>query len=173
MVEFMELREDVSPVCSFVLPKRIKTIWEHISLVEYLLRFAFYKNVQQLYRSILIAGGCFTIYKTRDLKSLDGGPTRTTAEDMDLTWLFYEKGKQIAYNKDATCLAIEPENFHLVSKQLGRWNTGFHQILRLRLKNVMKIPVLREFVIAALIDSFIGNFFYLFIICVTIFLATH
>ena len=169
MVEFMDLRQDCSVACSFVLPKRIKTIWDHSRLVEYLFSFAFYKNTQQLYRSIIIASGCFTIYRTQDLKSMGGWPTRTTAEDMDLTWLFYENGMTVGYNNDAACFAIEPENFHLMSKQLRRWNTGFHQVLQLRFRNVMKIPVLREFVIAALIDSFIGTFFYLFIIYLTIF----
>jgi poly-beta-1,6-N-acetyl-D-glucosamine synthase len=168
MVEFMELQQDVSVACSFVLPKRIKTIWDHSRLVEYLFSFTFYKNVQQLYRSIIIASGCFTIYKTQDLKSMGGWPTRTAAEDMDLTWLYYEKGKRVSYVKDATCFAIEPENFHLMSKQLKRWNTGFHQVLQFRWKSIMKVPVLREFIISALIDSFIGTFFYLFIIYLSV-----
>ena len=87
---------------------------------------------------------------------------------MDLTWLFYEKGKRVSYVKDAICFAIEPENIHLMSKQLKRWNSGFHQVLQFRWKSIMKVPVFREFIIAALIDSFIGTFFYFFIIYLSI-----
>jgi biofilm PGA synthesis N-glycosyltransferase PgaC len=168
MVDFMESQQDVSAACSFVLPNRVKTLWERSRFVEYLFSFPFWKGTQNLYRRILIASGCFTVFKTQDLKSVGGWPTSTIAEDMDLTWLFYQKGKKVAYNRDAMCFAIEPESLHLMVKQLKRWNTGFHQVLRLRWKNVMKMPVLREFLLGGLIDSFVGSGFYIFVLYLVI-----
>jgi hypothetical protein len=43
-------------------------------------------------------------------------PTLTIAEDMELTWLLYQNGKQIAYNADTFYFAGEPEIFRLLSK---------------------------------------------------------
>lgn len=168
MVEFMENRPEVSATCTFVLPKTTKTIWEHTRFVEYIFSLSFYKSVQQMYDGILICSGCFTIYKTQDLKTLGGWPTLTVAEDMELTWLLYENGKHIAYNPDTFCFAGEPENFRLLSKQLKRWNTGFFQVLKLKGNNVMRIPVLREFVVLGLADTFIGTIFHAAIIYLAI-----
>jgi cellulose synthase/poly-beta-1,6-N-acetylglucosamine synthase-like glycosyltransferase len=160
MVELMENRPELSATCTFVLPKNTKTFWEHTRFVEYIFALSFYKSVQQMYDSIVICSGCFAIYKTQDLKSVGGWPTDTVAEDMELTWLLYENGKQIGYNAETFCFAGEPETFRLLSKQLKRWNTGFFQVLKLKGKSIKKIPVLREFVIAGLVDGFVGTIFY-------------
>jgi biofilm PGA synthesis N-glycosyltransferase PgaC len=164
IVEFMENQPEISATCTFVLPNKIKTIWERTRFVEYIFALSFYKSVQQMYDSILICSGCFTIYKTDDLKSVGGWPNLTVAEDMELTWLLYEKRKHIGYAADNFCYAVEPENMRLLSKQLKRWNTGFFQVLKLKGKNIMKIPVLREFVILGIVDAFIGTIFHATII---------
>ncbi|MGN6623298.1 MAG: glycosyltransferase [Candidatus Nitrosocosmicus sp.] len=159
MIEYMESHPNICATCTFVLPKTIKTIWDHMRFVEYLFALSFYKSVQQMYDSIVICSGCFTIYNTNDLQYVGGWPTKTVAEDMELTWLFYEHGKHIGYNSETFCFAVEPENFHLLSRQLKRWNIGFFQVLKLNWKKMKKIPVIREFVIAGLIDTCIGIIF--------------
>jgi cellulose synthase/poly-beta-1,6-N-acetylglucosamine synthase-like glycosyltransferase len=164
MVEIMRYRPQLSASCTFVLPNNTNTIWEHTRFVEYIFSLAFYKSVQQMYDSILICSGCFTIYKTQDLKSVGGWPTDTVAEDMELTWLLYENGKQIGYNADTICFAKEPKNFRFMSRQLKRWNTGFFQVVKLKGKNIFKIPVLREFFIAGVADAFVGTIFHAAII---------
>jgi poly-beta-1,6-N-acetyl-D-glucosamine synthase len=168
MVEFMETQPELAATCTFVLPKNTKTIWERTRLVEYIFTLSFYKSVQQMYDGILICNGCFTIYKTQDLKSVGGWPTLTVAEDMELTWLLYENGKHIGYRPDTLCFAAEPENFALLAKQLKRWNTGFFQVLKLKGKSIMKIPVLREFIFVGVIDTFVGTIFHVAIICLAI-----
>jgi biofilm PGA synthesis N-glycosyltransferase PgaC len=92
MVEYMGTQPDLSATCTFILPKNTKTVWERTRLVEYLFSVSFYKSVQHMDDGILICSGCFTIYKTQDLKSAGGWPTLTVAEDIELTWLLYENG---------------------------------------------------------------------------------
>ena len=137
--------------------------------VEYIFALSFYKSVQQMYDSIIICSGCFTIYKTNDLKSVGGWPTHTIAEDMELTIVLYEHGKKIGYNENTFCFAVEPESLHLLAKQLKRWNIGFFQVLKLKWKTMKKMPVIREFVIAGLIDTFIGITFNAVLIYYTIY----
>src|SRR5215469_9695135 len=45
----------------------------------------------------------------------------------------------------------------MLSKQLRRWSHGYLQNIRLHWKKMKKIPVLREQVIAALCDAFLGS----------------
>jgi cellulose synthase/poly-beta-1,6-N-acetylglucosamine synthase-like glycosyltransferase len=157
MVKTMESNPGNSASCSFVLPKKIKTIWERGRFIEYMFAFVFYKQVQEWYGKPLISSGCFSIYKTKDLKGAGGWSTRTMAEDMDLTWTFYEQGKKIGFNSDICCYPIEPDTLNMLNKQLTRWSHGLFQNLKLHWKNIKKIPVLREIIIAALGDVFLGG----------------
>jgi N-acetylglucosaminyltransferase len=160
MVELMESKPEISATCTFVLPNFIRTKWERTRMVEYIFSLSFYKSVQHMYDSVIICSGCFTIYKTQDLKLVGGWPTQTVAEDMELTWLLYENGKHIGYNQNTFCYSREPENLGLLSKQLMRWNTGFFHVFKLKGKKIMKIPVLREFVFTGIVDAFIGTVFH-------------
>ena len=169
MIEYMEAHPDICATCTFVLPKNIKTIWDHTRFVEYIFALSFYKSVQQMYDSIIICSGCFTIYKTNELKLVGGWPTHTIAEDMELTMVLYEHDKKIGYNENTFCFAVEPENLRLLAKQLKRWNIGFFQVLKLKWKAMKKMPVIREFVIAGLLDTFIGITFNAVLIYYTIY----
>jgi biofilm PGA synthesis N-glycosyltransferase PgaC len=82
------------------------------------------------------------------------------AEDMDLTWTFYERGKNVRYNHEVRCFPIEPENFTLMMKQLKRWSYGWAQNLRLHWRGIKRIPVLREIVTTSLIDMVFGGAIY-------------
>ena len=161
MVEFMESHPEAVATCSFVLPKKINTIWERGRFIEYMYAFTFYKRIQEWYAKPLISSGCFSIYGTDELKAVGGWSTRTMAEDMDLTWTFYEKGKVVRYNHEAFCFPLEPESFTMMSKQLTRWSHGWVQNLRLHWKNIRKIPVLREIVVAQISDALFGGVIYL------------
>lgn len=171
MVKFMEARPDIVATSTFVIPNKIKTVWEHTRFVEYLFALSFYKAVQQMYDGVVICSGCFTIYITQELKSIGGWPSMTVAEDMELTWAFYEDGKHIGYNSDVMCYAKEPDSLRLLSNQLKRWNTGFFQVLKLKWKHIYKLSVVREFVIGGLIDSLVGSILYGVIIFFSIYYA--
>ncbi len=169
MIKYIETRPEVSAACCFVLPKDKKTIWERFRFVEYLFALSFYKNVQEMYGSVVVCSGCFAIYKTNDLKSVGGWPTTTVAEDLELTWIFYEQGMHIGYSKDTLTFSEEPQNYHVLFKQLKRWNIGYFQVLKLKWKDMKNVHVIREFVIAGLLDTFIGVIFNSVLIYYTIF----
>lgn len=154
--EFMRSNPDISASsCSF-LPKSFKTVYDRCRFVEYMITYPIFRSVQDSYGRVVILAGCFTIYRTGDLKEVGGWPIGTVAEDMDLTWVFYEAGKRARYCPDATAFISEPGNFRLMKKQLTRWNSGWWQVLKLHRKKVNKVPVLREFVLASIADSVLG-----------------
>ena len=128
----------------------------------------FIREFQEWYGKPVISSGCFSIYKTDELKAVGGWSTRTMAEDMDLTWTFYEKGKVVRFNHEVFCFPIEPDSFTMMSKQLRRWSHGWVQNLRLHGKNIRKIPVLREVVTLQLLDALFGPVTYLVVILAAI-----
>lgn len=89
---------------------------------------------------------------------------RTLAEDMDLTWSFYEQGYGVRFIPEAVCYPIEPHNYHFMSKQLRRWSHGFVQNVRLHWKEVLEIPYLRSFIAVAVWDAIIASLAYLILL---------
>jgi biofilm PGA synthesis N-glycosyltransferase PgaC len=155
--------EDTTVVaaCGFVLPRYVKTVWERGRYVEYLFAFTFFKQIQDFYGKPLISSGCFSAYRTDVLKSLNGWPQRTLAEDMDLTWSFYESGNQVRFVPDAVCYPIEPHDYRFVSAQLKRWSHGFFQNIKVHGSKLLHIPFLRTAVAVALWDGLIASLLFL------------
>ncbi len=164
MYNFIENNPDVSACCNFVIPQRIKTVWERGRFIEYMFVFTFTKRVQDWYGKPLICSGCFSIYKTDLLKKMNGWGTRTMAEDMDLTWTLYANKNQVRFNTESFCYPLEPENIRMMTKQLKRWSHGWFQNILVHGNTIKHTPVLREQVIVGLTDGFLGSIMFLFLL---------
>jgi len=162
----MKAMEDpkVAAACGFVLPRFVKTIWERGRYIEYLYAFTFYKPIQDFYAKPLISSGCFSVYRTKILKANGGWNTRTMAEDMDLTWSFYQAGHSVRFVPEAVSYPIEPHDYHFMGKQLKRWSHGFVQNVSLHWRGILQIPLLRNMVGVAIWDAAVASIAYLFIL---------
>jgi biofilm PGA synthesis N-glycosyltransferase PgaC len=156
--------DGLAAACGFVLPRHVRTLWERGRYVEYLFAFGFYKPVQDFYGAPLIASGCFSAYRTRLLREAGGWGTRTLAEDMDLTWSFYERGHGVRFVPEALCYPIEPHDFGFMSKQLRRWSHGFVQNVQLHWRSVLRVPYLRSAIAVSLWDATLAAFVYLLLL---------
>ena len=154
----------VVAACGFVIPRHVRTLWERGRYIEYMFAFTFYKQVQDYYGKPLISSGCFSVYRTDILKANGGWSTRTMAEDMDLTWSFYQSGHSVRFIPEAVCYPIEPHNFLFMGKQLRRWSHGFVQNVKLHWKGILDIPVLRMTVAVALWDATVASIAYMFLL---------
>ena len=154
----------VVAACGFVLPRFVRTVWERGRYVEYLFAFTFFKKIQDYYDKPMIASGCFSAYRSDVLKELGGWPQRTLAEDMDLTWSFYEAGHAVRFVPEAVCYPIEPHNYHFMSCQLKRWSHGFLQNVKVHWKGLLHVPFLRTAVAVALWDGVVASLVYLTLI---------
>lgn len=157
-------RPQVVAACGFVLPRRVRTLWERGRYVEYLFAFTFYKQVQDYFGKPLIASGCFSMYRTSALRAQGGWSNRTMAEDMDLTWSFYQAGQEVRFVPAAVCYPIEPHNFLFLRKQLRRWSHGFVQNVKLHWRGLLGVPYLRSAVAVAFWDAMIASLVYLFLL---------
>lgn len=155
---------NVAAACGFVLPRRVKSIWERGRYIEYLFAFTFYKQIQDYYGKPLISSGCFSMYRTEALRRVGGWSNRTLAEDMDLTWSFYRAGLDVRFVPEANSFPIEPHNFTFMSRQLRRWSHGFVQNVKLHWKDLLDVPFLRSSVAVAFWDALVASVVYLFLL---------
>lgn len=156
--------KDVVAACGFVLPRRVRSIWERGRYVEYLFAFTFFKQIQDYYERPLISSGCFSAYRTESLRQLGGWSDRTMAEDMDLTWSFYETKGKVRFVPGAVCYPIEPHTFEFMRKQLRRWSHGFVQNIMLHWRGILHVSYLRSMVAVALWDAALAPLFYLLLL---------
>jgi poly-beta-1,6-N-acetyl-D-glucosamine synthase len=151
----------VAAACGFVVPRHVRTVWERGRYVEYLFAFGFYKPIQDYYGKPLISSGCFSVYRMDVLRAQGGWSTRTLAEDMDLTWSFYQAGYDVRFVPEAVCYPIEPHDFRLLGKQLRRWSHGLVQNIQLHWRGVLAVPLLRSLVALTLWDATLASLAYL------------
>ncbi len=143
--------ERTASVCGFVIPQRIKTLWERGRFIEYMFGLSVFKSAQMNAGAILVSSGCFSVFRMRHLKEMGGFKARTMAEDMDLTWEFLIHGYHVHYCPDAYCYPLDPPTFAIFKAQVERWYRSFFQnisVHRLR-KNVK----LAGFIYGYLLDS--------------------
>src|SRR5713226_1303868 len=104
------------------------------------------------------------MYRTDILRAHNGWSNRTLAEDMDLTWSFYQAGHAVRFVPEAVCYPLEPRNYHFMSRQLRRWSHGFVQNVRLHWKSIIHQPYLRSIVAVALWDATVASIAYLIVL---------
>ena len=130
MKAFNDPRTEV--VHGSVIPQKIKTFWEYGRLIEYLYARAILKPAQEHNDMVMVASGCFSIFKTETVKKYGGFDPRTMVEDFDMTCSIHEDGGYVRFQSKAVCYAMEPETLKVYISQLDRWYRGFFQVLKVR-----------------------------------------
>lgn len=123
--------------CGFVFSKSKDNFWQSGRFGEYLIGQSIVKSAQQNANFVLVASGCFFAIRLPFLKE-NPFPTRTLAEDMDLTWTAIEKGYRVTFVEDAYCSVSDPDSKYLYDKQVSRWYRGFFQNIKERNFNLFK-----------------------------------
>ncbi|HVM35603.1 MAG TPA: glycosyltransferase [Actinomycetota bacterium] len=154
----------VAAACGFVLPQRVRSMWERGRYLEYMFAFNFYKPIQDYYEKPLISSGCFSAYRTKVLRELGGWSTQTMAEDMDLTWTLYQRGWKVRFVPEAISYPLEPHDHNFMRKQLKRWSHGFVQNVRLHWRDILHLSYLRSVVAVAFWDALVASLAVLIVI---------
>lgn len=119
-------------VCGTVIPQFRDTFWERGRHVEYLYAQNVMKPAQNHHGLVLVASGCFSIFRTNTVRTFGGFNERTLAEDMDLTWEIQNAGGRVYFAPKAVCYPIDPSTGQIYIGQLDRWYRGFMQNLKVR-----------------------------------------
>ncbi len=134
LYEAMRFFNDLSceVVCGTVIPQTRRNFWERGRLVEYLHAQAIMKPAQNHHGLVLVASGCFSIFRTETVRQFGGFNERTLAEDMDLTWEIHDQGGRVYFAPKAVCYPVDPPTGVIYARQLDRWYRGFMQNLKVR-----------------------------------------
>lgn len=157
-------------VCGTVIPQRRTNFWERGRLVEYLYSQAIMKTAQNHHGLVLVASGCFSIFRTATVVENGGFAERTLAEDMDLTWEIQNQGGRVYFAPRAICYPVDPPTATIYVKQLDRWYRGFMQNMKVRRFRVFpQKPLMAMMVYGYLVWFAVSAF----LLPVLFFLATH
>ena len=155
---------EVAAACGFVLPRHVRSIWERGRYIEYLLAFGFFKRVQDHFGKPLISSGCFSLYRTDELREAGGWSDRTMAEDMDLTWTLYAAEHKVRFVPEAVSYPIEPHDLRFLRRQLRRWSHGFVQNVRLHGRSILGLGYLRSLIAVGFWDAVLASVAYLILL---------
>jgi len=151
----------VASACGFVVPQRIKTIWERARFIEYLITITIHKGAQNHCGAPMVSSGCFSAFNTKLLKEFGGFPDRTMAEDMDLTWCFLRKGKKIVLAPEAVCYPLDPHSFKCLLAQTRRWRRAFLQNITVHGRGLWEKKSLFFFVFGYLCEALLSPLYYM------------
>ncbi len=155
-------------VCGFVIPAKIKTIWERGRFIEYIFGISLFKAGQNNMGAVLVSSGCFSVFRTNLVEKMGGFKSRSMAEDMDLTWEFALNGYYVYCVQDAYCYPYDPPTFKIFVSQIDRWYRSFFQNISIHRKDFRKNKKIGLFIYWYLIEGLISPF----IMPIIIFLMT-
>ncbi|MCX6765680.1 MAG: glycosyltransferase family 2 protein [Candidatus Moranbacteria bacterium] len=143
-------------VCGFVIPQRIKTVWERGRFIEYVFGISIFKAGQNNMGAVLVSSGCFSVFRAELLQEFGGFKARTMAEDMDLTWEFSISGYRIYCDQRAYCFPADPPTLRIFVNQVDRWTRSFLQ--NVSIHSFRKNKKLGAFIYGYLIESLLSPF---------------
>ncbi len=155
--------EKTASVCGFVIPQKVRTMWERGRFIEYLFGISVCKAGQNNFGAVLVSSGCFSVFRTEVLKSFGGFKARTMAEDMDFTWEAQYNGYHVYCVQDAFCFPIDPSTASVFISQVDRWCRSFFQniaIHRFRMNKKLAIIIYGE-----LLNSFASQIIFVIFLC--------
>lgn len=106
-----------------------ETIWTRIQEWDYFLGIASIKRLQGLYQGTLVAQGAFSLYKTEQVRQVDGWPD-AIGEDIVLTWRLLRNGWKVYFEPLAVAFTEAPSTLRHFARQRSRWARGMIEGLK-------------------------------------------
>lgn len=147
--------QNICAVSGTVIPQFVESFWERARMMEYFYGFFVFKKAQNHIRAILVASGCFTVFRTEIVKKFGGFKERTITEDLDLTWELVAAGYGVYYESKAICYPIEPKTRIVFLKQIDRWYRGLMQNVKVRHFNLFTVKAKMALLVYLYLSMFI------------------
>ena len=123
-VSRMEAEVNTGGVIARIAPLQQDTFVRKLQVVEYMMT-NFYRNLLSTVDLLDVTPGAFSIYRTKDLKDVDGFDEGNLTEDLDMAWRLRKKGRSIRMYYGARSRTELPSNFRDLKGQRVRWARGF------------------------------------------------
>lgn len=126
--EKIEADSNVGAVISAIMPLNQNTLVRRLQVVEYRLR-DFYRRLMTDVDILDVTPGAFSMYRTRDLRSIGGFDVGNLTEDLEMAWSLRKEGRDIEMVRDKRSYTELPANMSGLYNQRVRWARGHIQNL--------------------------------------------
>lgn len=116
----------VGSVSGVILPLEEKSIWQKITLIDFIFMYLFYKKQEELVDSIMVQSGAFSIFRMDALLKVGGWLDNRFGEDGEITFRLGRYGYKNEIESRAILLTDQPSEFHSLREQRVRWNMGYY-----------------------------------------------
>lgn len=116
----------VGSVSGVILPLEEKSIWQKITLIDFVFMYLFYKKEEELVDSIMVQSGAFSIFRMDALLKVGGWLDNRFGEDGEITFRLGRYGYKNEIESRAILLTDQPSEFHRLREQRVRWNMGYY-----------------------------------------------
>ena len=125
-VRKMSSNTELGGVIGRIQPLNENSFFRRLQITEYTLT-NFYRRLMSRIDTLGVTPGPFSIYRTGDLKQLEGFDEGNLTEDLDVAWRLRKKGKSIGMVYRRTSYTELPKSFSSLKGQRVRWARGFMQ----------------------------------------------
>lgn len=116
----------VGSVSGVILPLEERSIWQRITLIDFIFMYLFYKKEEELVDSIMVQSGAFSIFRMDALLKVGGWLDNRFGEDGEITFRLGRYGYKNEIESRAILLTDQPSEFHSLREQRVRWNMGYY-----------------------------------------------
>jgi cellulose synthase/poly-beta-1,6-N-acetylglucosamine synthase-like glycosyltransferase len=120
----MEADSGTGAVITSIRPLNTDTFVQKLQIIEYTLT-NFYRNVMSDVDLLDITPGAFSMYRTQQVKDLEGFDTDNLTEDLELAWRIRRSGKSIEMTFHESAHTEFPSTLRELYGQRVRWARGF------------------------------------------------
>ncbi len=123
--------KEVCAVAGTVLVRNSRTSFiAKLQEWDYFIGISSIKRMQGLYQGTLVAQGAYSLYKTEELKAIDGWPN-AIGEDIVVTWNFLRKNLKVYFEPMSIAFTDVPESLKHLARQRSRWARGMIEALHM------------------------------------------
>jgi len=116
--------DDLGAVIARIRPLNEDTFFRRLQMIEYMAT-NFHRKLMSTVDVLDITPGAFSLYRTDDLKDLNGFDVGNLTEDQDMAWRIRKKGGSIKMVYGAVSNTELPASFSDLKGQRVRWARGF------------------------------------------------
>ena len=104
-------------------------LWTRWQALEYITSQNFERRALDLFNVVMVVPGAIGAWRTAAVRTAQGYPTNTVAEDADLTMNLLEQGYDVIYEDQALAFTEAPVNMDGLMRQRFRWSFGILQAI--------------------------------------------
>ena len=121
---------DLGAVTGKIWPESIRNLPQLLQAIDYLAVICMVKCAESLWGGLMTVSGAWVAYRRSAMIDCNGWCSKSSTEDIDLSWRLQSAGWKIAYDADWTARVEMALTWRSLWFQRKRWSSGLGRALR-------------------------------------------